>query len=76
MTHMDYQVGAMNAGSLGEKQGSLFRMDSRLYNLLPRSFRDLPQTVFVIAECFASQEEEKINQKKHNIKKYTDDTAK
>lgn len=47
---------------------SVFRMDSRLCNLLHWSFRDLPQTVFVIAEYFASQEEGRLTKRNTTLK--------
>ena len=47
---------------------SVFRMDSRLCNLLHWSFRDLPQTVFVIAEHFASQEEGRLTKRNTTLK--------
>lgn len=47
---------------------SVFRMDSRLCNLLHWSFRDLPQTVFVIAERFASQEEGRLTKRNTTLK--------
>lgn len=47
---------------------SVFRMDSRLCNLLHWSFRDLPQTVFVITERFASQEEGRLTKRNTTLK--------
>lgn len=48
---------------------SVFRMDSRLLNPLHWSFRDLPQTMFVIVEHLASQEEGRLTKKKIQHKK-------
>ena len=47
---------------------SVFRMDSRLCDLLHWSFRDLPQTVFAIAEHFASQEEGRLTKRNTTLK--------
>lgn len=45
----------------------LFGMASRLYNLLHWNFRDLPQTMFVIAESFVSQEEGRLTKRNTTV---------
>lgn len=47
---------------------SVFRMDSRLHNPLHWSFRDLPQTMFVIVEHLASQEEGRLTKRNTTLK--------
>lgn len=46
----------------------VFGVASRLYNLLRWNFRDLPQTVFVIAESFVSQEEGRLTKRNTTVK--------
>lgn len=46
----------------------VFGMASRLYNLLHWNFRDLPQTMFVIAETFVSQEEGRLTKRNTTVK--------
>jgi hypothetical protein len=65
----------MKVSDLRRSTACGFGMDSRLCNLLHWSFRDLPQTVFVIAERFVSQEEERLTKRSTAVKN-TDDTAK
>lgn len=45
----------------------VFGMASRLYNLLHWNFRDLPQTMFVIAESFVSQEEGRLTKRNTTV---------
>lgn len=53
---------------LRRNNACVFGMDSRLCNLLHWSFRDLPQTVFVIAERFVSQEEGRLTKRNTTVK--------